>query len=57
MIFGEMKDLSNVYFKAGSRDDLLKNMSHYQRKMVKLARNHDLQQTQKVIAKHLAKIR
>ena len=37
------------------RDDLLKNMSHYQRKMVKLARNHDLQQTQKVIAKHLAK--
>ena len=37
------------------RDDLLKNMSHYQKKMVKLARNHDLQQTQKVIAKHLAK--
>ena len=37
------------------RDDLLKNMSHYQRKMVKLARNHDLHQTQKVIAKHLAK--
>lgn len=37
------------------RDDLLKNMSHYQRKMVKLARKHDLQQTQKVIAKHLAK--
>ena len=37
------------------RDDLLKNMSHYQRKMVKLARNHNLQQTQKVIAKHLAK--
>ncbi len=37
------------------RDDLLKNMSHYQRKMVKLARKHDLQQTQKIIAKHLAK--
>ncbi len=37
------------------RDDLLKNMSRYQRKMVKLARNHDLHQTQKVIAKHLAK--
>lgn len=37
------------------RDDLLKNMSHYQRKMVKLSRNHDLEQTQKVIAKHLAK--
>lgn len=37
------------------RNDLLKNMSHYQRKMVKLARKHDLQQTQKVIAKHLAK--
>ena len=38
------------------RDDLLKNMSHYQRKMVKLARNHNLQQTQKVIAKQLLKI-
>ena len=33
------------------RDDLLKNMSRYQRKMVKLARNHDLHQTQKLIAK------
>ena len=37
------------------RDDLLKNMSRYQQKMVKLSRNHDLSGTQKVIAKHLAK--
>lgn len=37
------------------RDDLLKNMSHYQRKMVKLARLRDLKGTQKTIAKHLAK--
>lgn len=37
------------------RDDLLKNMSRYQQKLVKLSRNHDLSGTQKVIAKHLAK--
>ena len=37
------------------RDDLLKNMSRYQQKMVKLSRNHDLSGTQKVIARHLAK--
>ena len=33
----------------------MQKLCYYQKKMVKLARNHDLQQTQKVIAKHLAK--
>lgn len=37
------------------RQDLLKQMSSYQRKMVKLAKNRDLENTQKVIARHLAK--
>jgi len=37
------------------RNDLVKNMSRYQQKMVKLARNRDLETTKKVIAKHLAK--
>ncbi len=37
------------------RDDLLKNISRYQRKMVKLARKRDLKTTKVVIARHLAK--
>lgn len=39
------------------RDDLLKSMTSYQRKMVKYARNHDLAKTQNLIAKHLAKVK
>ncbi len=37
------------------RDDLLKKMSSYQRKMVKLAKNRDLENTKRLIARHLAK--
>lgn len=37
------------------RQDLLKQMSGYQRKMIKLAKSRDLDNTQKVIARHLAK--
>lgn len=37
------------------RDDLLKKMTRYQQKMVKLARQRDIEGTKKLIAKHLAK--